>query len=287
MNATHITFISFRKSNNGFFLYYIPCKQNKCWKNFKIMRKSLFNYSFYSHPEIGNFRVWQVPLAITWWNTLWDKTQCVALQLWSDRFKHQPPGSCMCKIVCKQYIAIHEKFDVLHNTLPGLVFGSIAICYASSEDKSPCFLRNNSASCNACTALWVSVIFLNASKMDRIFHELGQMYMQKPQVQDTNCKLIINISIRSTTKYRDLWLVMENWFRHTCTNIHSIIHKTNSCVQDPKILILCRHISSKERLHLLFARLIRVNDITKVWFLVLISKAEQLVYWLDCVDDIF
>jgi hypothetical protein len=32
-------------------------KKNKCWKNFKIMGKSLFNYSFYSHPEIGNFRV--------------------------------------------------------------------------------------------------------------------------------------------------------------------------------------------------------------------------------------
>jgi hypothetical protein len=28
-------------------------------KKFKIMRKSLFNYSLYSHPEIGNFRVWQ------------------------------------------------------------------------------------------------------------------------------------------------------------------------------------------------------------------------------------
>jgi hypothetical protein len=24
------------------------------------MRKLLFNYSLYSHPEIGNFRVWQV-----------------------------------------------------------------------------------------------------------------------------------------------------------------------------------------------------------------------------------
>jgi hypothetical protein len=23
------------------------------------MRKSLFNYFFYSHPEIGNFKVWQ------------------------------------------------------------------------------------------------------------------------------------------------------------------------------------------------------------------------------------
>jgi hypothetical protein len=32
-------------------------KKNKCRKNFKIMRKSLFNYSLYSHPEIGNFRV--------------------------------------------------------------------------------------------------------------------------------------------------------------------------------------------------------------------------------------
>jgi hypothetical protein len=28
-------------------------------------------------------------------------------------------------------------------------------------------LRNNSASCNACTTLWVSIIFLNATKMDR------------------------------------------------------------------------------------------------------------------------
>jgi hypothetical protein len=24
------------------------------------MRKLLFNYSLYSHPEIGNFRVWQI-----------------------------------------------------------------------------------------------------------------------------------------------------------------------------------------------------------------------------------
>jgi hypothetical protein len=26
----------------------------------KIMIKSLFNYSLHSHPEIGNFRVWQL-----------------------------------------------------------------------------------------------------------------------------------------------------------------------------------------------------------------------------------
>jgi hypothetical protein len=30
-----------------------PIKKNKCWKNFKIMRKSLFNYSFYSHQISG------------------------------------------------------------------------------------------------------------------------------------------------------------------------------------------------------------------------------------------
>jgi hypothetical protein len=58
MNATHIT-IYFNLENQimDFFLFYIPCKENKCRKNFKIMRKLLFNYSFYSHPEIGNFRV--------------------------------------------------------------------------------------------------------------------------------------------------------------------------------------------------------------------------------------
>jgi hypothetical protein len=43
------------RGNSG--RYNIPCKENKCWKNFKIMRKSLFKYSLYSHPEIGNFRV--------------------------------------------------------------------------------------------------------------------------------------------------------------------------------------------------------------------------------------
>jgi hypothetical protein len=34
-----------------------PVKKINVGKIFKIMRKSLFNYSFYSHPEIGNFRV--------------------------------------------------------------------------------------------------------------------------------------------------------------------------------------------------------------------------------------
>jgi hypothetical protein len=32
-----------------FFLYCISCKENKCWKNFKIMRNLLFNYFIYSH----------------------------------------------------------------------------------------------------------------------------------------------------------------------------------------------------------------------------------------------
>jgi hypothetical protein len=44
------------KIKQGFFLYYISGKQNKSWKNFKIMIKSLFNYSIYSRPKIGNFR---------------------------------------------------------------------------------------------------------------------------------------------------------------------------------------------------------------------------------------
>jgi hypothetical protein len=30
-------------------------KKNKYWKNFRIIRKLLFNYSFYSRPQIGNF----------------------------------------------------------------------------------------------------------------------------------------------------------------------------------------------------------------------------------------
>jgi hypothetical protein len=57
MNATLTTFYLLMKIKQGFFLYYISCKENKGWKSFKIMRKLLFNYSFYSHPEIGNFRV--------------------------------------------------------------------------------------------------------------------------------------------------------------------------------------------------------------------------------------
>jgi hypothetical protein len=58
MNATLTTFYLLKKIKQGFFSYTIfPVKKNKCWKIFKIMRKLLFNYSLYSHPEIGNFRV--------------------------------------------------------------------------------------------------------------------------------------------------------------------------------------------------------------------------------------
>jgi hypothetical protein len=42
----------------GFFSYAIfPVKKINVGKKFKIMRKLLFNYSLYSHPEIENFRV--------------------------------------------------------------------------------------------------------------------------------------------------------------------------------------------------------------------------------------
>jgi hypothetical protein len=56
MNATLTTIYLIQKIKQGFFLYYISCKENKCWKSFKIMRKSLFNYSFYSNPEILKFQ---------------------------------------------------------------------------------------------------------------------------------------------------------------------------------------------------------------------------------------
>jgi hypothetical protein len=58
MNATLTTFYLLKKIKQGFFPYTIfLVKKNKCWKIFKIMRKLLFNYSLYSHPEIGKFRV--------------------------------------------------------------------------------------------------------------------------------------------------------------------------------------------------------------------------------------
>jgi hypothetical protein len=58
MNATLTAFLYLNlKIKQGIFLYYISCKENKCWKSCKIIRKLLFNYSLYSHPEIENFKV--------------------------------------------------------------------------------------------------------------------------------------------------------------------------------------------------------------------------------------
>jgi hypothetical protein len=58
MNATLTNLLFNLENQTKDFSYTIfPVKKNKCRKNFKIARKSLFNYSFYSHPEIGNFRV--------------------------------------------------------------------------------------------------------------------------------------------------------------------------------------------------------------------------------------
>jgi hypothetical protein len=34
------------------FFYYVPCNELNVGKNFKIKRKSLFNFSSYSQPEI-------------------------------------------------------------------------------------------------------------------------------------------------------------------------------------------------------------------------------------------
>jgi hypothetical protein len=76
MNGTLITFIWFRKSNKDFSYTIFPVKKINVGIFFKIMRKSLFNYSFYSHLEIGNFRVWQ-PLSHTGYNKPRSRKSCV------------------------------------------------------------------------------------------------------------------------------------------------------------------------------------------------------------------
>jgi hypothetical protein len=43
MNATLTTFYLNQKIKQRFFVTIFPVKKNKCWKNFKIMRKLLFN----------------------------------------------------------------------------------------------------------------------------------------------------------------------------------------------------------------------------------------------------
>jgi hypothetical protein len=57
MSATLTTFYLISEKQTKVFCILYSLQKNKCWKIFKIMRKLLFNYSFYSHPEIGNFRV--------------------------------------------------------------------------------------------------------------------------------------------------------------------------------------------------------------------------------------
>jgi hypothetical protein len=49
--------LDFEKTNNAFifFLYYIPYKELNVYKMLKIMGKSLFRFSSYSHPEIWKF----------------------------------------------------------------------------------------------------------------------------------------------------------------------------------------------------------------------------------------
>jgi hypothetical protein len=57
VNAKITTIYLIYKIKQGFPYTIFLVKKIECWKNFKIMRKILFNYSLYSHPEIGNFRV--------------------------------------------------------------------------------------------------------------------------------------------------------------------------------------------------------------------------------------
>jgi hypothetical protein len=58
VNATLTTFICLRKSNKDFSYPIFPVKKKiNVGIFFKIMRKLLFNYSLFSHPEIENFRV--------------------------------------------------------------------------------------------------------------------------------------------------------------------------------------------------------------------------------------
>jgi hypothetical protein len=54
----HTTFYLIQKIKQGFPYTIFPVKKINVGNFFKIMIKSLFNYSLYSHPEIGNFRVW-------------------------------------------------------------------------------------------------------------------------------------------------------------------------------------------------------------------------------------
>jgi hypothetical protein len=57
INATHVTFLFNLENQTMDFSYTIfTVKKINVGKILKIMRKLLFNYSFYSHPEIGKFQ---------------------------------------------------------------------------------------------------------------------------------------------------------------------------------------------------------------------------------------
>jgi hypothetical protein len=53
---THNFLFNLENHTKDFSYTIFPVKKNKGWKSFRIMRKLLFKYSLYSHPEIGNFR---------------------------------------------------------------------------------------------------------------------------------------------------------------------------------------------------------------------------------------
>jgi hypothetical protein len=54
---THNVLFDLEKSNKDFSYTIFPVKKINVGIFFKFMRKLLFNYFLYSHPEIGNFRV--------------------------------------------------------------------------------------------------------------------------------------------------------------------------------------------------------------------------------------
>jgi hypothetical protein len=54
---THNFYLILENQTMNFSYTIFPVKKINVGKKFKIMRKLLFNYSFYSYPEIGNFRV--------------------------------------------------------------------------------------------------------------------------------------------------------------------------------------------------------------------------------------
>jgi hypothetical protein len=54
---THNFYLILENETMDFSYTIFLVKKINVGKILKIMRKLLFNYSFYSHPEIGNFRV--------------------------------------------------------------------------------------------------------------------------------------------------------------------------------------------------------------------------------------